>query len=86
MAYKSKAMQNWAGENQPSSVENKEYKSKKLNNLVSIKKELEDKKLLIENPFFKYYLDKTNVILYGYNEIDPFYEKIFKSLDILLKK
>lgn len=32
MAYKSKAMQNWAGENQPSSVENKEYKSSAMRN------------------------------------------------------
>ena len=32
MAYKSKAMQKWAGENQPSSVENKEYKSSAMRN------------------------------------------------------
>ncbi len=61
-------------------LEDKNYKSKKLNTLLTVKKELEVRKLLIKNPFFKYYLNKTNVIVYGYNKLAPFYEKIFSNL------
>lgn len=61
-------------------LENKNYNSKKLNDLLTLKKDLETNNLLTYNLFFKYYLNKTNVVVYGYNELDPFYENIFSTL------
>lgn len=60
-------------------LENKEYKNKKLNDLVMIKKELIDNNLLVFNDFFKYYLENISIYLYGYDNIDEFYLNIFNN-------
>lgn len=62
-------------------LEDQKYNSKKLNTLLLLKKELEENNLLIYNPFFKYYLNHTNIIVYGYDELEPFYKNIFTSLN-----
>ena len=62
-------------------VENKEYHNNKLDYLVSIKKELDDNNLLIYNPYFKKYLD-WNKIIYGYGQIDEFFNKPLKGVSI----
>jgi len=59
-------------------IEDKEYNSFKLNQLVNLKKELLENNLLIFNTNFQYYLNHTNIIIYNCN-LDPFY------LDILSK-
>ena len=53
-------------------VENKEYKSKKLNQLFLIKQELIDNNLLIFDTLFKDYLKNKNVIFYNYNYFNKF--------------
>lgn len=57
-------------------VENKTYHSNKLNELVSLKQELEEKELFIKNPFFHYYLEHTSIFIYGYDFLDEFYENL----------
>lgn len=66
-------------------IENKEYHSKKLNELRRIKSELLEKKLFIFHPGFRNYLDNTNVILYGYYAIEPFYQNILETLPYYTK-
>jgi len=62
-------------------LEDKNYNSNKLNELVTLKKELDDNNLLYYNHNFKYYLKNTSIILYGYNNIDSFYENIFNKFN-----
>ena len=57
-------------------IEDTEYHSKRLNELVNLKKELLQKKLLILHPGFKEFLKQVNIIIYGYSFLDPFYQKI----------
>ena len=67
-------------------VEDIKYPYLKLNELVSLKKELFDNNLLITNPLFLEYLKNTNIIVYGY-VLDPYYLKIlnkYTSVDISL--
>ncbi len=66
-------------------IEDKEYESPKLEKLLSLKKELIEKELLIFDPFFKDYLKRFK--LYYYDEFaDQFYLNLFKSLDASLIK
>lgn len=62
-------------------VENKQYNSSKLNELVLLKEELIAKNLITTDPNFKYYLSKVNIIIFGYYKLDPFYQKIFTKYD-----
>lgn len=61
-------------------IEDREYKTSKLNELRKLKNDVFEKKLLLINPNFNYYLNHTNVIVYGYNYLDPFYQKVFSKL------
>ncbi len=56
-------------------VENKNYKSDKLNKLVMIKRELEEQNLLIIDLLFKNYLKTFNVVVYGYDYLNNFFKK-----------
>ena len=56
-------------------LEDKKYNSKKLNDLLEIKKELDNNNLLKYNSNFKYYLSKVKILVYGY-KLDPFYLNI----------
>lgn len=66
-------------------IEDKEYKSEKLNHLKVLKKELEEKKLLEKNSLFKQALNNYQMIVYNY-ELDPFYKKLFKELNAIIEK
>lgn len=66
-------------------IEDKEYQNPKLNELKALKTELLEQKLLIHHPAFHNYLKHTNIILYGYDFLDPFYEKIFSSFPNYVK-
>lgn len=61
-------------------LEDKQYQNEKLNQLVILKKELEEKELLYHNHFFKYYIKNKNIIIYGYEELDNFYINLFNNL------
>lgn len=54
------------------------YNCDKLDFLVSLKKELDDKKLLKYNSEFKEYLEKVNIIVYGI-KIDKFLNRILNK-------
>lgn len=60
-------------------LEDKTYKSSKLNFLVSLKHELIENNLLIIDKLFLSYLNKSKIIVYDYQEIAPFYKKIFSK-------
>ena len=60
-------------------LEDKTYKSSKLNFLVSLKHELLENNLLIIDKLFLSYLNKSKIIVYDYQEIDPLYKKIFSK-------
>lgn len=62
-------------------IEDKKYTSLKLNNLVSLKKELFANNLITSNSIFLDYLKNTNIIIYGY-DLDPFYLNIFNKPSI----
>lgn len=66
-------------------IEDKEYKSEKLNHLKVLKKELEEKKLLEKNSLFKQVLNNYQMIVYNY-ELDPFYKQLFKELNAIIEK
>ena len=55
------------------------YEMDKLNKLVEIKNDLDNNNLLIYNKHFNYYLNNTNIIIYGYDVLEPFYEEIFNK-------
>lgn len=61
-------------------IEEKEYHSSKLNELRKLKQELLQKELLIFHPGFRQFLEHTNVIIYGYDFLDPCYQKILSNL------
>lgn len=50
--------------------------------LKSIKNDLQDKNLLIENHEFKKYILTKPIVLYDLNYLDKFYEKLFKTIDL----
>lgn len=69
-------------------IEVKNYNSLKLKQLLNLKKELEDNKLLIYNEFFKKYYQSKKIIVFGYDEIDYFDKKMldkFDNVNIILK-
>ena len=60
-------------------IEEKKYDKKKLDFLVSLKKELIDNDLLTKDElFFNYYKDK-NVIVYGYDYVNIFYRDMLSN-------
>lgn len=61
-------------------LEDKIYKSKKLNELNKMKYDLLENKLLIIDKLFKVYLKQKKVIVYGYDYIDVFYKKMFEQI------
>lgn len=61
-------------------VENKVYDSPKLNYLVSLKKELDEQKLLKYNDDFKEFIKKYQIILIGYPYLDNYELEIFNNL------
>lgn len=61
-------------------IENKKYSYKKLNDLLKLKQELEDNKLLIKDKLFISNIKNKNIIVYGYDYIDKFYSNIFNEL------
>ncbi len=67
-------------------IEDKEYKNKKLDTLVKIKKEIND--LLIYNPTFKDYINNKKVYIYGYHFIDRYDLNLLKdyNYEIINKK
>jgi hypothetical protein len=54
-------------------VEDKYYNSIKLDRLVSIKKELDDNKLLIYDNLFLESLKNKKIVVYGYDYIDKYF-------------
>lgn len=52
----------------------------KIRKIYEIKKDLEDKKLLIYNNLFKEYLKGKKIILYNLKYVDNFYKKTFRKL------
>ena len=64
-------------------IENKTYHVEKLDYLVSIKEELEQKDLLIYDKLFPKILKRRKIIVYGYGKLDSFYEKLFSEGTII---
>ena len=58
-------------------VEDKDYKNKKLDDLVKYKKELSN--LLIYNPLFKKYLSNKNIVVVGYGKLDSLTKSMFSN-------
>lgn len=61
-------------------IEDKEYYSSKLNELRDLKRELSQNQLLIFHSNFRNILKNINVIIYGYDFLDPCYQKILSNL------
>lgn len=61
-------------------IENKDYQNQKLNNLVSLKNELFEKKLLKEDSLFKEAIQNKNVNIYGFIHIDKWTNRIIEIL------
>jgi len=64
-------------------VSDKTYKSKKLNKLVSLKRELDENKLLIYDGVFKTYIKDKKIYIYGYDYFNNLEEKIVNDLKLL---
>lgn len=60
-------------------VSDKCYHNKKLDYLVSLKKELEENNLLIYNPLFKNSIINYQVVIYGYGNLDDYTLKMFNN-------
>lgn len=60
-------------------VEDKEYGNRKLDNLVRIKRELENNNLLIYNRLFDKFLEDRQIIVAGYGELNRFDSAIVKG-------
>lgn len=58
---------------------NKNYNSSKLEYLKSIKKELLDNNLLLENKYFKKYLKNKNIKVLNYYDLDKYEEKALNT-------
>lgn len=70
-------------------IEDKNYKSNKLNFLVNIKKELIENDLLILDKYYTNYLKTKNICVYGFDYIDKYFKKIldkFNNVEIINKK
>lgn len=61
-------------------IEDKIYNNEKLDFLVSLKKELDNNSLLKYNNYFKDYLKRTKIIIYGI-KIDNFLKRILNNYD-----
>lgn len=61
-------------------VENKEYSNEKLNKLVEIKKELEERNLLKYKPLFLNKLKSMNIVFYNFYDLDKFYLNLIDNL------
>lgn len=61
-------------------IENKDYQNQKLNNLVTLKNELLEKKLLKEDNLFKNAIQNKNVNIYGFIHIDKWTNYIIEIL------
>lgn len=61
-------------------IENKDYQNQKLSNLVSLKNELFEKKLLKEDSLFKEAIQNKNVNIYGFIHIDKWTNHIIEIL------
>ena len=69
-------------------IEDKNYSSLKLNQLLNLKKELDYNKLLIYNEGFKQYYQDKKIIVFGYDEIDKFNKNMlnkFTNVQIISK-
>lgn len=69
-------------------IENKQYKSEKLEKLRAIKNELEENNLLIYDEYYKKYLEDKDIIIYKY-DMNNYEEAIlsnFKNVKIISKK
>ena len=60
-------------------LKDKKYTTNKLIKLQALKQELIEKKLLKFNTLFHNYLLDTNIVIYGYDFLDPFYIEILKT-------
>ena len=58
---------------------NKKYSSSKLEYLKSIKKELLDNNLLIENKYFKKYIENKNIKVLNYYDLDKYEEEALNT-------
>ena len=70
-------------------ISDKEYKSSKLNFLVSIKKELIDNNLLIIDKYYTKYLESKNICVYGFDYVDKYFLSIlnrFNNVEIISKE
>lgn len=63
------------------SIEDKIYKSNKLNFLVNLKKELIENNLLVFNNNFKEYIKKYNILVVGYSYLEKYEVDYFKELN-----
>lgn len=61
-------------------VENKEYSNDKLNKLVEIKKELDERNLLKYKPLFLNKLKSMNIVFYNFYDLDKFYLNLIDNL------
>ena len=53
----------------------------KVNKLLEIKKDLDEKQLIKYNKLFREFLNNKDIILYNLKYVDKFYENIFKELE-----
>lgn len=61
-------------------VENKNYNNDKLNKLVEIKKELDERNLLKYKPLFLNKLKSMNIVFYNFYDLDKFYLNLIDNL------
>lgn len=61
-------------------IENKQYNIELLDNLVKIKKELEENNILIKNDLYKTFLKSKKIIIQGYIKLNAFQKQIIEIL------
>lgn len=62
-------------------IENKEYSYEKLNFLKNLKEELESNGLIIYNPLFRCGLNGKKVIVYGFSNLNLYYQFMFRDVE-----
>lgn len=62
-------------------IEDRNYSSDKLKELNRLKKELEKESLLKKDPLFLSYVSSKNIIVYGYDFIDSFNNKVLSNFN-----
>ena len=65
---------------------NKEYNNEKIDNLYSIKKELEDNNLLIKNDLFKNYIKTKNKYIALYDNLSNYEKKVLNKANVTIIK